>query len=52
MVRNQITVHGVRANSNGNLTMSSMIADDSLDSKSFVAHAYRIEDTKSGLYLY
>lgn len=46
MVKNQVTVQGVRANPNCNPTVLNMMADGSLDSKSLITHAFGIEETK------
>ncbi len=52
MVKNQITVQGVRANPNCNPTVLNMMADGSLDSKSLITHAYSIEDTKKAFHTF
>ena len=52
MVKNQITVQGVRANPNCNPTVLNMMADGSLDSKSLITHAYSIEDAKKAFHTF
>ena len=46
MVKNQITVQGVRANPNCARTVLNMMANGSLDAASLVTHHFPIEETK------
>ena len=46
MVKNQITVQGVRANPNASLPVLNLISSGKIDAKSLVTHVFPIEETK------
>ena len=52
MVKNQITVQGVRANPNCTQTVLNMMADGSLNSRCLITHAFAIEDTKKAFHTF
>ena len=46
MVKNQITVQGVRANPNASLPVLNLISSGKIDAKSLITHVFPIEETK------